>query len=107
MVDAVNAIQMCASIRCRNPHDKSRYRGKIKHKIWANARCLWINFVRILKFILNSGTNYAQIIQKQLYSPQFMLKICEITILIQTIGKIKPVYSKITTKKEFWKNDFL
>jgi len=36
-----------------------------------------------------------------------MLKIFEIVILIQTIGKIKPVYSKITTKKEFWKNDFL
>lgn len=28
---------------------KSRYRGEIKHQIWANIRCLWVNFVRILK----------------------------------------------------------
>jgi len=30
--------------------NKSRYRGLIKHRIWANARCLWINFVRIMKY---------------------------------------------------------
>ena len=30
---------------------KSRYRGLIKHKMWASIRCLWINFVRILKYI--------------------------------------------------------
>ena len=30
---------------------KSRYRGLIKHQMWANIRCLWINFVRILKYI--------------------------------------------------------
>lgn len=32
-------------------NDKSRYRGLIKHKMWANIRCLWVNFVRILKYI--------------------------------------------------------
>jgi hypothetical protein len=83
------------------PHDKSRYRGKIKHKIWANARCLWINFVRILKFILNSSANYAQIIQERLFLPQFMLKFVEMTILIQTIEKNNPIYSKIMTKNVF------
>lgn len=30
---------------------KSRYRGLIKHQMWANMRCLWVNFVRILKFM--------------------------------------------------------
>lgn len=30
---------------------KSRYRGLIKHQMWANIRCLWVNFVRILKFM--------------------------------------------------------
>ena len=30
---------------------KSRYRGLIKQKMWANMRCLWVNFVRILKYI--------------------------------------------------------
>jgi hypothetical protein len=31
--------------------NKSRYRGLIKHRIWANIRCMWINFVRIMKYI--------------------------------------------------------
>jgi hypothetical protein len=30
---------------------KSKYRGLIKQKIWANARCLWVNFKRILNFV--------------------------------------------------------
>ncbi|HDL00842.1 MAG TPA: transposase [candidate division Zixibacteria bacterium] len=33
------------------PNAKSRYRGLIKHQMWANIRCLWVNFVRILKYI--------------------------------------------------------
>ena len=33
------------------PNAKSRYRGLMKHKMWANLRSLWINFIRILKFI--------------------------------------------------------
>ena len=33
------------------PNAKSRYRGLIKHQMWANVRCLWVNFVRILKFV--------------------------------------------------------
>jgi len=33
------------------PNAKSRYRGLIKHQMWADMRCLWVNFVRILKFI--------------------------------------------------------
>lgn len=33
------------------PHDKSRYRGLIKHEMWACARCLWVNFVRIMKYV--------------------------------------------------------
>lgn len=32
-------------------NDKSRYRGLIKHQMWANMRCLWVNFVRIAKYI--------------------------------------------------------
>lgn len=33
---------------------KSKYRTLIKQQIWANCRCLWINFVRILKYITQS-----------------------------------------------------
>jgi hypothetical protein len=36
---------------------KSRYRGLIKQKMWANARCLWVNFVRINNFIASGGSN--------------------------------------------------
>lgn len=42
-------------------NDKSRYRGLIKHKMWANIRCLWVNFVRILKYI-------KQICQRTIFS---------------------------------------
>ena len=33
---------------------KSRYRGEVKHQMWANIRCLWVNFVRILNYIRQS-----------------------------------------------------
>lgn len=32
------------------PNAKSRYRGLIKHQMWAVVRCLWVNFVRICKY---------------------------------------------------------
>jgi len=31
-------------------NSKTRYRGLIKHEMWANIRCLWVNFVRVLNF---------------------------------------------------------
>jgi hypothetical protein len=33
---------------CHYRRNKSRYRGKFKHHMWALARCLWINFRRVL-----------------------------------------------------------
>lgn len=30
---------------------KSRYRGLVKHKMWASMRCLWVNFVRIVNYV--------------------------------------------------------
>ena len=30
---------------------KSRYRGLARHKLWAYSRTLWINFVRIMKYV--------------------------------------------------------
>jgi hypothetical protein len=35
------------------PNDKTRYRGLIRNKMWANIRCLWVNFARIVKYELN------------------------------------------------------
>ncbi len=37
------------------PNSKSRYRGLNRHQMWANIRCMWINFVRILKYIGITG----------------------------------------------------
>lgn len=39
------------------PNAKSRYRGLIKHQMWAMARCLWLNFVRICNFVGRSCPN--------------------------------------------------
>ena len=36
------------------PNAKSRYRGLIKHQMWANIRCLWVNFVRLFNFMEKS-----------------------------------------------------
>jgi hypothetical protein len=41
------------------PNAKSRYRGLIKHQMWADMRCLWVNFVRILKFMRKLAPNVA------------------------------------------------
>ncbi|MGB0879923.1 MAG: hypothetical protein ACPGTO_05105, partial [Polaribacter sp.] len=38
---------------------KSKYRGLIKHQMWANMRCLWVNFVRVLKYINKEGLKTA------------------------------------------------
>ncbi len=36
------------------PNAKSRYRGLVKHQMWANTRCLWVNFVRLFNFMEKS-----------------------------------------------------
>jgi len=46
---------------------KSRYRGEIKHQMWANIRCLWVNFVRILKYI-------KKLCQRTLYFVKYGIK---------------------------------
>ncbi len=32
-------------------NNKSRYRGLAKHKLWAYSRALWVNFVRLKKYV--------------------------------------------------------
>ena len=44
-------------------NNKSRYRGLAKHKLWAYARALWVNFVRLQKYVgklLENVAIYAQ-----------------------------------------------
>jgi len=61
------------------PNNKSRYRGLIKHTMWANMRCLWINFVRIFKFIAQKCQKTCFLIKKSFFvsflMQKFMFKI--------------------------------
>lgn len=53
-------------------NDKSRYRGLAKHKLWAYSRSLWINFVRIMKYV-------TQLCQRSLFGqklPHYIVNIC-------------------------------
>jgi len=79
------------------PNDKSRYRGVIKHKIWANVRCLWINFVRILNFIVRRGANCAQKAKNHVNLSQFLLKfdiMAFATGMIFALADFCPAFSK-------------
>ena len=50
------------------PNAKTRYRGEIKHQMWVNIRCLWVNFVRILKYI-------KQLCQRTFVFPKYAIKL--------------------------------
>lgn len=65
---------------------KSRYRGLIKHQMWANVRCLWVNFVRILKYVKKLYKNTSILSKYQLES-QFILLNC---LIITFLTKIMP-----------------
>ena len=47
------------------PNNKSRYRGLVKHKMWANIRCAWVNFVRIAKFSLKKACAMSFCVKKE------------------------------------------
>jgi hypothetical protein len=52
------------------PNAKTRYRGEIKHQMWANIRCLWVNFVRILRYtkqLCQTASFFAKIAVKSLF----------------------------------------
>jgi len=49
------------------PNTKSRYFGETKHQMWVNIRCLWVNSVRILKYI-------KQLCQRTMFFAKFVLK---------------------------------
>jgi hypothetical protein len=63
------------------PNDKSRYRSLAKHKLWAYSRSLWINFVRIVKYI-------TQICKRALFGqkmPQYIANLCFYMYIIVNI----------------------
>lgn len=77
------------------PNAKTRYRGEIKHQMWANIRCLWVNFVRILKYI-------KQLCQRTFVFPKYAIKLLlsELNFAIQSfltaILPNNPLSSEVT-----------
>jgi hypothetical protein len=53
-------------------NDKSNYRTLAKHKLWAYSRSLWVNFVRILKYV----TQICQRTLAWLKSPNYIVNTC-------------------------------
>ncbi|NCU32002.1 MAG: transposase [Candidatus Moranbacteria bacterium] len=71
-------------------NDKSRYRGLAKHKLWAYSRSLWINFVRIMKYV-------TQLCQRTLFGQNLPNNIVNICFKMQII--ISAFDIKILTNK--------
>jgi len=71
-------------------NDKSNYRTLAKHKLWAYSRSLWINFVRILKYVTQICQRTLVCLQKAKY----IINICNILLLNVFTRSIK-----ITTNK--------
>ncbi|AFL83818.1 Transposase domain (DUF772) [Belliella baltica DSM 15883] len=75
-------------------NDKTRYRGLIRHKMWANIRCLWVNFARIAKHVKNNADSdllkviFAQICFAETTTTKIKSKIFEIKTKIRTITQI-------------------
>jgi hypothetical protein len=69
-------------------NDKTRYRGLSRTKMWANVRCLWVNFVRILKHVQQTGKNAPSSFQMNQLIGLFMEFIRQLETLF---NKIKPI----------------
>jgi hypothetical protein len=86
---------------------KSRYRGLVKHQMWANARCLWINFVRITNFVAGGGSNCVKNVKNGLVLCQILLYFIKQRY---TLVSVKTFSSRWYGKRgwgDFLKNDFL
>lgn len=69
------------------PNDKTRYRGLIRHKMWANIRCLWVNFVRIAKHVLKNDQETNSQLQNSFLLPTGSF-ICQFIAIIRTVKMI-------------------
>jgi len=71
-------------------NDKSNYRTLAKHKLWAYSRTLWINFVRILKYV----TQICQRTLVRLKLPKLLVNICDTMLIIASAFQIKIITNK-------------
>jgi hypothetical protein len=88
------------------PNDKSRYRGLCKHKMWANVRCIWINFVRIAKYVALVGPNYAGLLKNQLILPFYASYLDKVRITLMYIRNSLQQTSNNWGLNGFLKSDF-
>jgi hypothetical protein len=70
-------------------NDKTRYRGLSRTKMWANIRCLWVNFVRIVKHIHQNGQKAAALFQVSQFISSFVRFINQFEPLL---NKINPIF---------------
>ena len=63
------------------PHKKSRYRGLVKHGIWAFVRCIWINFVRISKYLKSLATKGGKMVAEIIKPTIFIFLLIKFVIL--------------------------
>ena len=63
--------------------DKTKYRGKFKNKIWAILRSLWINFVRITKYLVGKSKKAQQNVSHALHFDIFINFLSFLLILTQ------------------------
>lgn len=78
-------------------NDKSNYRNLAKHKLWAYSRSLWINFVRILKYV-------TQICQRTLVCLQkvkYVIKICNVLLFNVFVLSTKIITNKYPKYMQF------
>jgi hypothetical protein len=74
------------------PNAKSRYRGQIKHQMWANVRCLWVNFVRIWKFVTKGSLKATKCVENLIILSLLRL-IYEYQSLLEIVCQTK--YTKV------------
>ena len=67
------------------PNAKSRYRGLNRHQMWASIRCLWVNFVRILKYMKKSGAKVSNSIS---VATDFLFRIIDIEQITNILSHI-------------------
>lgn len=72
------------------PNAKTRYRGEIKHRMWANIRCLWVNFVRILKYIGQLGPKTLSAIKYEGKSLSFAIY-SALNLFFTAIKTVQPI----------------
>jgi hypothetical protein len=83
------------------PNAKSRYRGLAKHKIWANTRCLWINLMRITKFVARRDSSCVQKTKNQPVLPQILLDFINFRYAITHIRIFYFILPKICLQQIF------